>query len=161
MDNIPTKFNLNPSNIRYFRKNINNENITNYLEIVPTSYDLLNKDEARGLDGILSLFKGTQYDNFTGYIDDDDLDIISSSTRLLEYENRLSNSYIGSVIYCSRLHDIFDDMFELIQGYISPETVIVKDINDLFIYDGIDGIGFIDYGDSIVELVNQFGEYLR
>ena len=161
LDNIPTKFNLNPSNIRYFRKNINNENITNYLEIVPTSYDLLNKDEARGLDGILSLFKGTQYDNFTDYIDDDDLDIISSSTRLLEYENRLSNSYIGSVIYCSRLHDIFDDMFELIQGYISPETVIVKDINDLFIYDGIDGIGFIDYGDSIVELVNQFGEYLR
>ncbi len=159
LKNIPTKFNLNPSNIRYFRKNINNENITNYLEIVPTSYDLLNKDEARGLDGILSLFKGTQYVNFTDYIDD--LVIISSSTRLLEYENRLSNSYIGSVIYCSRLHDIFDDMFELMQGYISPETVIVKDINDLFIYDGIDGIGFVNYGDSIVELVNQFGEYLR
>ena len=159
LDNISTKFNLNPTNIRYFRKNINNENITNYLEIVPTSYDLLSKDEARGLDGILSLFKGTQYDNFTDYIND--LDIISSSTKLLEYENRLSNSYIGSVIYSSRLHDIFDDMFKIIQVHIPPETIIVNDINDLFIYNGAEGIGFIDYGNSIIELVNQFGEYLR
>lgn len=162
INNIPS---LLEENIRPLRKlEENNPSVSYDYELVnKDSYNLLNINEARGLDGILSLYQGsgTDYRDYLELENPDFPDLISSCSNKLETSN-YGNSYFASVIYSSRLHSIFNSIFEAISlaGQFSnividkPE-IVIDDINDLFIY-GQDGyIGFIDYSNSIVEFINH------
>ena len=156
INNISTT--LLEENIRPLRKlEENNSSVSYDYELVNTdSYNLLNINEARGLDGILSLYQGSDTD-YLYYLANPDL--ISSTSNKLESID-YGNSYFASVIYSSRLHGIFNSIFENVRlagqfsNIVEPE-IVIDDINDLFIY-GQDGyIGFIKYSNSIVKFIND------
>lgn len=156
INNIPS---LLEENIRPLRQlNDNNASVSYDYELVnKDSYNLLNINEARGLDGILSLYQGSNT-NYLYYLDNPDL--ISTCSNKLETVN-YGNSYFASIIYASRLHNIFNSIFGVVRqagqfttNFVEPE-IVIDDINDLFIY-GQDGyIGFIDYSNSIVEFIRD------
>ena len=156
INNISTT--LLEENIRPLRKlEENNPSVSYGYELVNTdSYNLLNINEARGLDGILSLYQGSDTD-YLYYLANPI--IISSTSNKLESID-YGNSYFASVIYSSRLHDIFNSIFDAVSlagqfsNIVEPE-IVIDDINDLFIY-GQDGyIGFIDYSNSIVKFIKD------
>lgn len=148
INNIPS---LLEENIRPLRQlNDNNASASyDYESVNKDSYNLLNINEARGLDGILTLYQGSNTDYFY-YLDNPDL--ISRCSNKLETTN-YGNSYFASVIYASRLHNIFNSIFDVVS--IDEPEIVIDDINDLFIY-GQDGyIGFIDYSKSIVKFISD------
>ena len=156
INNISTT--LLEENIRPLRK-LEDGNLSvsyDYELVNKDSYNLLNINEARGLDGILSLYQGSGTD-YRYYLANPDL--ISSTSNKLETID-YGNSYFASVIYSSRLHNIFNSIFEAVSlagqfsNIVEPE-IVIDDINDLFIY-GQDGyIGFIDYSNSIVKFIKD------
>lgn len=158
INNISTT--LLEENIRPLRKlNENYPSVSYDYELVNTdSYNLLNINEARGLDGILSLYQGSGTD-YRYYLANPDL-ISSTSNKLETIDIDYGNSYFASVIYSSRLHNIFNSIFDAVRlagqssNIVKPE-IVIDDINDLFIY-GQDGyIGFIDYSNSIVKFIKD------
>lgn len=155
INNIST---LLEENIRPLRQlNENNSSVSYDYELVnKDSYNLLNINEARGLDGILSLYQGSDT-NHLYYLANPNL--ISSTSNKLETID-YGNSYFASVIYSSRLHNIFNSIFEAVRlagqfsNIVEPE-IVIDDINDLFIYGQYGYIGFIDYSNSIVKFIKD------
>lgn len=155
IDNIPS---LLEENIRPLRKlEENNSSVSCGYELVnKDSYNLLNINEAHGLDGILSLYQGsgTDYRDYLELENPDFPGLISSCSNKLETSN-YGNSYFASVIYSSRLHGIFNSIFDLGSNIVKPK-IVVDDINDLFIYGKEGYIGFIAYSDSIATFIKDY-----
>ncbi len=157
-------YNLNESNIQYFRVDeynnyINDYTIDVYSKLTPDSYDLLNANEAKGLDAILSLYDPDAVD-YTSY----NADSISENMANMEYEYitddgevAKANSYLASVIYVSRLHSLFSAFLdnEILETLYGEPCIRISDINDLFTYNGDSGIGFESYGQSTHEYLNK------
>ena len=144
--------------------------ISSYLDICPTSYDLLNVDEANGIMGILDLYDiGRDDENgsvdITKYYSVDE-SIIRDAFKKMEYKSEIKNSRFASLIYISRLQEYFDPALKIAKTFFGysplPEyDVSVTSSSSLFEY-GVNpnSFGFITYGEYVLGAFNTIKGHL-
>lgn len=154
---VGSSYEINP-NWLLTRKDALGNPIDHPHDIVASTYDLLNADEAIGIGAILDFYNAGKdsegnlsIDNFVSY-DRDDFRAIFAK---LEYQitnepGELINSRFASLIYISRLHSVFGPTLELAEflGYVPEPEYDVKVDSSASLFNN--EFGFATYGEYVI-----------
>lgn len=130
------------------RKDASNQPISSYHDIDENSYDLLNVDEARGINAVLAMYSGnTLEDYFT--ISEDDMRSYFADMEY-EYTRDDTNSRFASLVYISRIRTIFDAGFAAASWFGFTQNYEITNSLDLLDYN----VGFINFGEDVIGAIS-------
>ncbi|MPN61044.1 hypothetical protein SDC9_208778 [bioreactor metagenome] len=130
-----------------------NISANSYGELDRNSYNLLNVKEAKGIYGILSLYRGNQisdYAEFERYNESFDNLGFVNCFEYMEDSATLTNSRGAYILYVAEFRNTFDVLWNT-PFVFTPPTVDNPTVHDLYNYDGTNGIGFEALGVAMAD----------
>ncbi|MEA5061205.1 MAG: hypothetical protein VB015_02160 [Erysipelotrichaceae bacterium] len=130
-----------------------NISANSYGELDRNSYNLLNAKEAKGIYGILSLYRGNQISDYAGFEryneSFDNLGFVNCF-EYMEDSATLTNSRGAYILYAAEFRNTFDVLWNT-PFVFTPPTVDNPTVHDLYNYDGTNGIGFEALGVAMAD----------